>query len=59
MALLTVLQLIVLVTNAVYGFVPRGDAGISAASKAAILPLQQHQNEQPNDIAVYDPGVGK
>lgn len=56
MALLTFLQSIILITNVVYGFVPRGDYATSA--KAAASPLQQ-QNARPNDISVYDPGVGK
>lgn len=55
MALLILLQSIILITNVVYGFVPRGDFGTSA--KAAASSLQQ-QNARPNDIAVYDPGVG-
>lgn len=56
--MLAILQLIILLTSAVYGFVPHGDIGTSAAAKAAMFPLQQ-QNGRPNDIAVYDPGVGE
>lgn len=56
MALLTILQLFILITHDVYGFVPRGDFVTSA--KAATSSLQQ-QNVRPNDIAVYDPGVGE
>ncbi|XP_055305748.1 uncharacterized protein LOC129570234 isoform X2 [Sitodiplosis mosellana] len=56
MDLLTFLRVIVLVTNGVYCFVPRGDME-SSATKAITLPIQP-QIAQANDISVYDPGVG-
>lgn len=56
MDLLTVLRVIVLVSNGVYCFVPRGDFVSSAAAKTIGLPIQQ-QTAQNNDISVYDPGV--
>lgn len=57
MDLLTFLRVIVLVTNGVYCFVPRGDLEPSAA-RTISLPIQQ-QNAPANDISVYDPGVGE
>lgn len=73
MDLLTFLRVIVLVTNGIYCFVPRGDFQASD-TKTIPLPLrqqqeqrlhseqqqqQQQQNVPANDISVYDPGVGK
>lgn len=65
MDLLTFVRIIVLVTNCVYGFVPRGDfdpssssSSIEAVPKILSYPLQQ-QAAQGNDISVYDPGDGK
>lgn len=62
MDLLTFLRIIVLVTNCVYCFVPRGDFGASSSSIEAIpktlFPLQP-QAAQANDISVYDPGDGE
>lgn len=58
MDLLTFLRLIVLITNGVYCFVPRGDFA-SSSTKELSPPIQQ-QNAEANDISVYDPGdVGK
>lgn len=68
MDLLTFLRVIVLVTNGVYCFVPRGEFQASDTNTRP-LPIQQqqdqrHQHQQQqhvpaNDISVYDPGVGK
>lgn len=57
MDLLTFLRVIVLVTNGVHCFVPRGALEPSAA-KTISLPIQQ-QNAPASDISVYDPGVGE
>lgn len=65
MDLLTFLRIMVLVTNCVYCFVPRGDFGASSSSssieaipKTLSFPFQQ-QAAQGNDISVYDPGDGE
>lgn len=56
MDLLTFLRVIVLVTNGVYCFGPRGDLDSSAA-KTVAFPIQE--TAQTGDISgVYDPGVG-
>lgn len=56
MDLLTFLRVIVLVTNGIYCFVPRGDLESSAA-KTIAFPIQQ--TAQTGDISVYDPGAGE
>lgn len=58
MNLLNFLRIIVLVTNGVYCFIPRGDYDSPSAPKTIAFPIQQ-QTAQTNDISVYDPGVGK
>lgn len=71
MDILTFLRVIVLVTNGVYCFVPRGEFQ-ALDTKTIPLPIQQqqeqrhqqqHQQQQQNvpanDISVYDPGAGK